>query len=278
MKFYCVGDLHGTVPKKPGTIFDAVLCTGDLGDFEKIREWIFKEHSGKFTGPWYDQLGRDKAEELVEKTVKSARRVIKKIDSWGVPVVIVPGNADLYGGRFMNPVDKQSPFYWEYYFENHFSRIIKNCKKVVNLELKRGLFKGFTIIGYGVSSGPEGVLTRKGIVLDAGYQKIIEKLEAFMQMSDPKKTILLSHNVPNQTRLDKIKDKKSDFYGEHLGSNIVRYLVEKYQPLASVGGHIHDGQGREKIRGTLCLNAGYGAEGQAVFLELNGKPEARFLK
>ncbi len=270
MKFYAIGDLHGVPPKKPKEDFDAVLCTGDLGDFKKIRELIFKEHSGEFKEPWYDEIGRDKAEELIDHTIKTARKVIKKINSWRKPVLIVPGNVDLYGDRFLKEMNKQSPYYWDYYFEDHFKDITRGCKQVFNLELQRGVFKEFTIIGYGMSSGPEGVLTEKGLVLEAGYQQIVQKLEAQMKMAKGQ-VILLSHNVPNETKLDLVK-------GEHLGSNIVRYLIEKYQPLMCVAGHIHEGQGKQMIGKTLCVNAGHGAKGQSVFITINDKIKTRFVK
>lgn len=273
MIFYAVNDLHGTVPKKPSKDFDAVICAGDLGEFKHIRELIFKEAAGEFNEPWYDEVGRDKAKQMIQKTLKSGRKVIKKMNSWGKPIVIVPGNADFYGERFLRRVDKNTVYYWDYYFKDHFEEMIKGCDKVVNVHLRRGVFRELTFVGYGVTSGPEGELTEEGLVLDPGFQSIMQKLEALVRMSRPKnKLVLLSHNVPNETRLDLVGS-------QHYGSHIVRYLIEKYQPLLSVGGHVHENQGEQNIKKTLCVNPGHGAEGEAAFIEISGEGvEASFVK
>lgn len=41
-----------------------------------------------------------------------------------------------------------------------------------------------------------------------------------------------------------------------VGSTAVRAVIEKYQPLLSLHGHIHESQGHTKIGRTLCLNPG----------------------
>jgi len=42
----------------------------------------------------------------------------------------------------------------------------------------------------------------------------------------------------------------------HVGSMAVRKVIEKYQPLLGLHGHIHEAKGAVKIGRTLCLNAG----------------------
>jgi Icc-related predicted phosphoesterase len=42
----------------------------------------------------------------------------------------------------------------------------------------------------------------------------------------------------------------------HGGSTAVRKVIEKYQPLVSLHGHIHESRGVEKIGRTICINPG----------------------
>jgi uncharacterized protein len=41
-----------------------------------------------------------------------------------------------------------------------------------------------------------------------------------------------------------------------VGSKAVLQVIEKYQPLLGLHGHIHEGKGTRKIKRTLCINTG----------------------
>lgn len=75
-------------------------------------------------------------------------------------------------------------------------------------------------------------------------------------MLGSERTILLSHNAPHNTSLDRIDNEESPVHGRHYGSVIVRELIEKYSPDFSVAGHMHEAEGEEKVEGTQCLNTG----------------------
>ena len=47
------------------------------------------------------------------------------------------------------------------------------------------------------------------------------------------------------------------------GSEAVRALIEKYQPLIALHGHIHESRGTAKIGKTICINPG-SAYGEGV--------------
>jgi Icc-related predicted phosphoesterase len=40
------------------------------------------------------------------------------------------------------------------------------------------------------------------------------------------------------------------------GSTAVRSMIERYQPLLALHGHIHESRGSAKVGRTLCLNPG----------------------
>lgn len=65
-----------------------------------------------------------------------------------------------------------------------------------------------------------------------------------------KKFILVSHNPPYNTKIDKI------WRGSHVGSRILREYIIKYQPLVTVSGHIHESRGIDNIGGTVIVNPG----------------------
>jgi len=75
-----------------------------------------------------------------------------------------------------------------------------------------------------------------------------------------KPIIFMPHNVPFNTKLDMITNKDSPKYGYHYGSVIAREIIEKYQPLLCIGGHMHEHFGKCRIGKTICINAGFGSK------------------
>ncbi|MEM1650139.1 MAG: hypothetical protein QXX47_04625, partial [Sulfolobales archaeon] len=43
---------------------------------------------------------------------------------------------------------------------------------------------------------------------------------------------------------------------EHVGSKAVRKIIEKYQPLIGLHGHIHESGGMDRIKKTIVVNPG----------------------
>lgn len=71
------------------------------------------------------------------------------------------------------------------------------------------------------------------------------------------------HAPPYGSGLDEApeltKDLRPAYAGRSLvpvGSRAVLSLIEKYQPLLGLHGHIHEGKGTRKYRRTLCINPG----------------------
>jgi len=103
------------------------------------------------------------------------------------------------------------------------------------------------------------------------YLKLLKKYDKLFRsaINRKKPIIFLSHNVPFNTPLDKIINKDSPRHGYHYGSLIAREMIEKYQPLVCIGGHMHEHFGKCKIGKTICINAGFGSYVN-VWLELSG--------
>lgn len=88
-------------------------------------------------------------------------------------------------------------------------------------------------------------------------QVMIDKLK------DVKNSVFNLHNPPYGSGLDEAPELTSDmrpaYAGRSLvpvGSKAVLELIEKYSPLLTLHGHIHEGKGTRKYRNTLCINPG----------------------
>jgi Icc-related predicted phosphoesterase len=83
------------------------------------------------------------------------------------------------------------------------------------------------------------------------------------QLKDPRNAIFNIHVPPYKSGLDEApeldKDLRPVLAGQSLkpvGSTALREVIEKYQPLLSLHGHIHEGRGATRIKKTLCINPG----------------------
>jgi len=83
------------------------------------------------------------------------------------------------------------------------------------------------------------------------------------RLKDVKNSVFNLHNPPYGSGLDEApeltKDMRPAYAGRSLvpvGSHAVLELIEKYQPLLTLHGHIHEGKGTRKYKRTLCINPG----------------------
>jgi uncharacterized protein len=85
------------------------------------------------------------------------------------------------------------------------------------------------------------------------------------QVSDPRRAVFMIHVPPHDSGLDTapILDHNlrptvsaGDVLRGPVGSTAVRRIIEEYQPVLSIHGHIHESGGERKIGKTLCINPG----------------------
>jgi hypothetical protein len=83
------------------------------------------------------------------------------------------------------------------------------------------------------------------------------------QLKNVKNSVFNLHNPPYGSGLDEApeltKDLRPAYAGRSLvpvGSHAVLELIEKYEPLLTLHGHIHEGKGTRKYKRTLCINPG----------------------
>jgi hypothetical protein len=94
--------------------------------------------------------------------------------------------------------------------------------------------------------------------------KLRQRIQVMIdKLKDVKNSVFNLHNPPYGSGLDDApeltKDMRPAFAGRSLvpvGSHAVLELIDKYQPLLTLHGHIHEGKGTRKYRNTLCINPG----------------------
>ena len=105
---------------------------------------------------------------------------------------------------------------------------------------------------------------------EADLQRHLEKLVGELQ--DPARSVFNLHVPPIRTAIDvapRVNDDLSPVIegGSMVmgsgGSEAVRAIIEKYQPLLALHGHIHESRGIVKLGKTVCINPG-SAYGEGV--------------
>lgn len=285
MKLLVIGDFHGKFPKKFETLIkkekiDLVVSLGDYPPFHYRKLW-FKHCYGKDVELW-EIIGKKKHKKLVMEDMRRAENALKALNKLPVPVYTVLGNVD-------HPPDDVTDF-WEkkkhkipkWDWKEPFLSRLKKYKNIKRFDYSYLKFKDYVFIGMRGHSFPGKVKSnafRK-------YKKILDKLfKKFRKENKEGKVIFVSHNIANNTKLDKISLKfvntlKKGHYGKkiakrvsrenirHYGSKMAKRIINTYQPVLHFGGHIHEAWGKDKIGKTILINPGSAHEGKAAIVEL----------
>lgn len=79
---------------------------------------------------------------------------------------------------------------------------------------------------------------------------IAADLERLAALSDPAKTVYVTHSPPWGTTLDRLYD------GTPVGSRAIRAFIERRGPPLTLHGHIHESPGVDRIGATVSVNPG----------------------
>jgi len=275
VKFLIIGDLHGNKPIIHFKDFDAIIAPGDFCS-DAPRKYMFEALKRKLENPkskvnWWDLAGKKEAKKMIEKSRADGRGILEYLNSFNVPVYVLPGNWDWTGS------DQEEG--WKFVEIDYWKSLIKGLKNVVDLHHKFLDIGTHQIVGHGIISGPEYPQTkedlarykdnpRKLVRIKKDYNEQTKRVESLFKKTD-KPVIFLSHNVPYNTPIDMINNPASPRNGQHFGSVIARNMTEKYQPLVCIGGHMHEHFTSCKIGKTTAINAGFGSYVN-VLLELEG--------
>ena len=95
-------------------------------------------------------------------------------------------------------------------------------------------------------------------------EALLERIEAVIaKAKNPSNAVFNLHAPPYGSGLDEApeltKDLRPAYAGRSLvpvGSKSVLKVIEKYEPILGLHGHIHEGKGTRKYEKTLCINPG----------------------
>jgi Icc-related predicted phosphoesterase len=101
---------------------------------------------------------------------------------------------------------------------------------------------------------------------ECSEEELKEKILAMVErLQDPEKAVFNVHVPPYKTTLDQCPELDKELRPVHkagnpvmtsAGSTAVRALIEAYQPVLGLHGHIHEGRGVTRIGRTVCVNPG----------------------
>ena len=218
----------------------------------------------------WDVIGRKKYENLVKKDLKLGEEAIKRLNSLKVPVITVVGNVD-----YTTLIDSQDdkPPKKDLRRQELLNPILKKYSNIKRFDYSYFKFEDLIFIGaYGGSS--------PGKVKSKAFRRYKKKLDSlfkkFRKENKEGNVIFVSHNVPYNTRLDKIGMHAYEAVrGKHYGSKLVRRTIDKWNPVIHVGGHIHEGRGEQMLGKTLCINPGSVHEGQGTIIDISNKSKVK---
>ncbi|PIZ83045.1 hypothetical protein COX97_01770 [Candidatus Pacearchaeota archaeon CG_4_10_14_0_2_um_filter_05_32_18] len=287
MRILVLGDFHGKFQKKWEKIInkekiDLLISNGDYLPFAYRKLW-FKHCFGKDTGLW-EVIGMKKYRKLVKDDLKSGEEVLKKMNKLPTLVFTVLGNIDwpmpddvteYISLNLKSKAKNNGPSFDK---KENFAKIIKKYPKIKRIDYSFAKIGDYVFIGMRGHSFPGHVKSKPF----RNHRKKLDKLfKKFKEENKNMRVIFVSHNVPYNTRLDKITSKKADkrVRGKHYGSKLARRIIDFYQPVLAIGGHIHESMGVQKLGKTLIVNPGAAHEGNGVIVEIdNERLKAKFVR
>jgi len=256
---------------------DAVLVAGDLSGKALIplvrsngswrgeqggRELIARdpdelkvlERSLADKGLYAIAVSEDEVAELQDPAAVERRflaEIMSRIESWmelagerlgesGTPLYLIPGNDDPYE---IDPALERG------------TGVINADGRVVQLP------DGRELIGF-ASSNPTPWDTPR----ELEEPEIEERLRALVATAKaPGEAVLMTHVPPHESAIDTVPllddQLRPVISGGQVievpcGSTAVRRVIEDYQPVLSIHGHVHESPGHVRVGKTLCVNAG----------------------
>tara|TARA_Y100000310_G_scaffold163530_1_gene163361 strand:- start:2329 stop:3183 length:855 start_codon:yes stop_codon:yes gene_type:complete len=282
MKILAIGDFHGKFPRKFLSLIkkekiDLVVSVGDYLPFH-YRDLWFKYCYGTDVELW-EVIGKTKYKKLVREDFSRGEKILKVLNKLKVPVITVLGNID-----YPEPDDvldlprkvKKSMPNWDR--KDSFAKILKKYKNIVYFDYKSVKIGDYVFVGMRGHSNAGRVKSKAFKKHRAKLDKLFKR---FKKENREGKVIFVSHNVPYDTKLDKINSKEAleSVKGKHFGSKLCRRIINRYHPVVAIGGHIHEAKGKQRLGKTLALNTGSASKGEGAVVEINdkGKVKVKFV-
>jgi Icc-related predicted phosphoesterase len=120
---------------------------------------------------------------------------------------------------------------------------------------------------FGVSAAPKSPLRTPYELDDDEIERRIEA--GFAEVKNCRVKIFCPHAPPRGTACDRLAS------GEHVGSTVIRTLIERQQPGLVLCGHIHESRGTDTILNARIVNPGPASAGHYALVETNDQIDVR---
>jgi Icc-related predicted phosphoesterase len=190
-----------------------------------------------------DEADRDELlHRLIEERVRDwLALATERLAEGNVPLYLIPGNDDEFGiDEILN-----APGYGP----------VNADGKVLDIA------GGLQLLASGWSNHTPWQTPR-----EESEDELYARLDALaQQVRDPRRAIFMIHVPPHDSGLDTapLLDENlrptisaGDVLRGPVGSTAVRRIIEAYQPVLAIHGHIHESGGERRIGDTLCINPG----------------------
>lgn len=128
-------------------------------------------------------------------------------------------------------------------------------EKGISLHGNMFLAKKTAVIGWG-GSHPTPFNTPSEFSEEV-IERSLDRLFSEAAKKGAERVVLLTHEPPVRTNGDKLP------FG-HVGSEAIRRIIEKYQPVINLCGHIHEAKSVDHIGKTKVVNVGQSSKGHFV--------------
>jgi len=277
MKLLVVGDFHGKFPLKINSIIqkkkiDLVVSVGDYPPFSMGKIYFKYVYGHEEKNLWDKEiLGKKKYIEMRSNDYKKGENVLKKLDKLSVKVVSVIGNHDRpLADDIMDIRKPKDAWDWDWNSKDHFSKFMNRLSNVNKIDYSYFKFGDYVFVGGRGHSFP-------GRVKSKAYARSKRKLEKifkrFSKENKEGKLIFVTHTPLYKTKLDLIKAKDAHKLAKnkHCGGKLFKRIVEKYQPILHLCGHVEESKGKDKVGKTISVNCGSIHHGEFAIVKIDDK-------
>lgn len=136
-------------------------------------------------------------------------------------------------------------------------QVIEDSSAIVNCNAKKVMVAEHEMISFSYANPTPWATPREKP--DEELEPLLEEMASSVQ--DPASAIFNLHVPPYGYALDLAPELTKDLIQAadrkvHVGSKAVTRILQKYQPLLGLHGHIHESRGAQKIKRTLIINPG----------------------
>lgn len=256
MRILAIGDLHGSLKKLKKVDVkdvDLILLTGDLGKSDLAREMSLGNLVRRKKGLKEKEFSIRKRKRAFMEIFKSSVKVVRYLSRFA-PIYLIFGNVELLKSETRNyskELGIRLPVLEDEFKKIKGVRIINN--KLVHLSKCKIGGLGYFIDASWVKEFKPSNYQERLKTAKKGTGRVGKLLNYF----GPGLGILLCHQPPYGI-LDKVNfsGAPEGWNGKHAGSKAILDYIRRYQPKYVFCGHIHEGEGKEKVGKTEVYNLG----------------------